>query len=75
VGINGGTIKPNTTIAVPSPGGGLILVILNEQTSSGDGTRNTSGTINAIHVFVLDSNGLLHAEVIVASAHSDAHHS
>jgi uncharacterized repeat protein (TIGR01451 family) len=75
VGINGGTIKPNTTIAIPEPDGSLVLVILNEQLTSSDGSKNTEGTVNAIHVWVLQNSGIVSAEVIVASAHSDAHHS
>jgi uncharacterized repeat protein (TIGR01451 family) len=74
VGINGGTIKPNTTIAIPQPDGSLILVILNEQIIGGNNTKDTEGTINAIHVYVL-RGAAISAEVIVASAHSDAHHS
>ena len=74
VGINGGTITPNTVIAIPQPDGSLIEIILNEQITAGDGTHNTEGTINAIHVYVL-KNQAISAEVIVASAHSDAHHS
>jgi hypothetical protein len=74
VGINGGTIKPNTTIAIPRPDGSIVLVILNEQILGGNGTKDTEGTINAIHVYVLNNSGVISAEVIVASAHSDAHH-
>jgi uncharacterized repeat protein (TIGR01451 family) len=75
VGINGGTVTPNTTIAIPQPNGSLVLVILNEQIRSGNGTTDTSGTVNAIHVWVLNNSGIVTVEVIVASAHSDAHQS
>ena len=74
VGIDGGTITPNRTIAIPQPDGSIVLVILNEQILGGNGTKDTEGTINAIHVYVL-KNQAISAEVIVASAHSDAHHS
>jgi uncharacterized repeat protein (TIGR01451 family) len=74
VGINGGTVPPNKVIAIPQPDGGLVEVILNEQTTSSTG-GNTEGDINAIHVYVLKSTGALNAEVIVGHAHSDAHHS
>jgi uncharacterized repeat protein (TIGR01451 family) len=75
VGANGGTVPPNTVIAIPQPDGSLVEVILNEQVRDNSTTSgNTSGDINAIHVYVLKGNGVLSAEVIVAHAHSDAHH-
>lgn len=63
---------PNTTISVPS-GGGLVRVVLNEQVTNSNGTTDTEGTVNAIHVYVFSGSGLFSGEVIVASAHSDAH--
>jgi hypothetical protein len=69
----GGTPDPNTTIAIPQPDGDLVLVVLNEQTSNSNGTTDTEGTVNAIHAFVFNNSGALEGEVIVASAHSDAH--
>ncbi|MGH9226966.1 MAG: beta strand repeat-containing protein [Acidimicrobiales bacterium] len=68
----GAVVPPNTTIAVPS-GGGIILVILNEQIRGGNGTKDTEGTINAVHAYILNSSNVVTAELIVASAHSDAH--
>lgn len=65
-------IPPNTTINLPNPGGGIISIVLNEQIENGDGTANTEGTINAVHVRVLSTTGLA-TEVIAVSAHSDAH--
>ena len=39
------------------------------------GTVNNrlEGTINAVHVYVLKGNGVVSAELIVSSAHCDAH--
>ncbi|MEA2971854.1 MAG: hypothetical protein QOG82_312 [Actinomycetota bacterium] len=65
-------VAPNTTINVPS-GGGLVRVVLNEQVVNSNGTTDTEGTVNAIHVSVFNGSGLFSGEVIVASAHSDAH--
>jgi hypothetical protein len=65
-------VAPNTTINVPS-GGGLVRVVLNEQVVNTNGTTDTEGTVNAIHVYVFNGSGLFNGEVIVASAHSDAH--
>ena len=65
-------LAPNTTINVPS-GGGLVRVVLNEQVVNSNGTTDTEGTVNAIHVYVFNGSGLFSGEVIVASAHSDAH--
>ncbi len=47
-------------------------MILNEQIENSDDSHNTEGTINAIHVYVL-KNSALQSEVILGSAHSDAH--
>lgn len=69
----GGTPDPNTTIAIPRPDGELLLVVLNEQVTNSNGTTDTEGTVNAIHAYVFNNSGVLEGEVIVASAHSDAH--
>jgi hypothetical protein len=63
---------PNYTLTLPS-GGGLVRVVLNEQVRSTNGTTDTEGTVNAIHVTVFGPGGLFTGEIIVASAHSDAH--
>lgn len=68
-----GTVAPNTTIAVPLPGGGFARVVLNERVVNSNGTTDTEGTINAVHVVVFGPGGLVQEDVIVASAHSDAH--
>ena len=65
------TVPPNTTLAIPS-GGDILLVIINEQTTASD-ANDTEGTINAVHVYVLKGNGVVSAELIVSSAHCDAH--
>ena len=72
IDITGAEIAPNTTIAIPDPSGDLILLVLNEQTESSMG-GDTDGTINAIHLYVLKDSGVVELEVIVASAHCDAH--
>ncbi len=64
---------PNTVISLDLPGGGLLRVIVNERIGAGNGLTDSEGTINAIHAFVFGPAGLLQGEVIVASAHSDAH--
>lgn len=66
------TVSPDTTIVV-DVAGLTAVVVLNEQTSV-NGTKDTFGTVNAIHVSLYDAAGLLTAEVIVGHAHSDAHH-
>ncbi|MGH3715409.1 MAG: choice-of-anchor P family protein [Micromonosporaceae bacterium] len=75
--VNGNPIAasppPNTTIAIPQPGGELVLIVLNEQVVNTNGTTDTDGTVNAIHAYVFNNSGALEGEVIVASAHSDAH--
>lgn len=63
---------PNYTLTVPLAGG-LVRVVLNEQVVNTNGTTDTEGTVNAIHVTVFGPGGLFSGEVIVASAHSDAH--
>ncbi|MFP5371290.1 MAG: choice-of-anchor P family protein [Actinomycetes bacterium] len=68
----GATVSPNATIVV-NVAGLTAVVVLNEQTSV-NGTKDTFGTVNAIHVYLYDAAGLLTAEVIVGHAHSDAHH-
>lgn len=65
--------SPNTTIAIPQPNGNLVLIVLNEQVINTNGTSDTEGTVNAIHAYVFNDSGALEGEVIVASAHSDAH--
>ncbi|HJR24127.1 MAG TPA: choice-of-anchor P family protein, partial [Acidimicrobiales bacterium] len=64
-------VPPNTTLAIPAPGGGILLVIINEQVESGD-DFNTFGQINALHVFVL-KGGLIEVEAIVGHAASGTH--
>ncbi len=66
-------VPPNTTLAIPQPGGDLALVILNEQITNSDGTKNTEGTVNAVRIRLLSSTGVLTTEVIAVSAHSAAH--
>ncbi|MGQ0678380.1 MAG: choice-of-anchor P family protein [Actinomycetota bacterium] len=66
-------VAPNSVISLSLPGGGFLVVIINERTVGGNGTTDTEGTINAIHAFAFTPGGLLESEVIVASAHSDAH--
>jgi hypothetical protein len=77
--INGSTladvdISPNTVITVDLGALGKAIIILDERLVAGDGIKHTEGTINAIHVYVVALSGAVTAEVIVASAHSDAHH-
>jgi hypothetical protein len=67
-------ISPNTVITVDLGAVGKAVIILDERIVAGNGTKDTEGTINAIHVYVVALSGLVTAEVIVASAHSDAHH-
>jgi uncharacterized repeat protein (TIGR01451 family) len=67
-------VEPNTTLIELLPGTGeIVVIVLNEQITNTDGTKNTSGTVNAIHAWVLKDSGVVDAEVIVASAHSEAH--
>ena len=67
------TPAPNSSVFVQLPLGGFAVVVLNEQTAS-NGIKDTFGTINAVHVYVYNPLGIVTAEVIVAHAHSDAHH-
>jgi len=67
------TITPNTVIAVVLPGGSLLVVTIDERIFGGDGVNNTEATVHALHVQVFGLDGLITADVIVASAHSDAH--
>jgi hypothetical protein len=67
-------VTPNTVITVDAGPIGKVIVILDERLVAGNGVTDTEGTINAIHVYVIGLGGLVTAEVIVASAHSDAHH-
>ena len=55
------TSNPNTVISLP----GGIAVIINEQTSSGDGGSTAQTTVNALHV---TAPGV---DVVVGSSHSD----
>jgi hypothetical protein len=56
---------PNTTIAVAGVG----IVILNEQIETGDNLTNSSLTVNAIHVILMD--GLVPVgDIIISSASS-----
>lgn len=66
-------VSPNTTIFVSLGAGTYASVVLNERMSAGNGTTDTEGTINAVHVRVFALSGLLTGEVIISSAHSDAH--
>jgi uncharacterized repeat protein (TIGR01451 family) len=63
--------SPNTTLAIPGPGGSILLVIINEQVTAGN-AFNTFGVVNALHVYVL-KGGLLELEVIVGHAASGTH--
>ena len=65
-----GTPEPNTTIAIPQPDGSLLLVVLNEQLRSTNGTVESQGTVNAIHAYLFRATGALQGELIIASAHS-----
>jgi hypothetical protein len=77
VTINGQPIivdqPPNSTTTIPLPDGHVVTVILNEQIENSSNGMDTDGEVNAIHVFVKDSNGDTQGEVIVAHAHCDAH--
>lgn len=66
-------VSPNTTIFVNLGAGTYASVVINERMSAGNGTTDTEGTINAVHVRVYALSGLLTGEVIISSAHSDAH--
>jgi hypothetical protein len=63
---------PNRHLIVPLPGG-YASVIINEQVVNGNGTTDTDGTVNALHIRVYTLHGLLEGEIIIASAHCDAH--
>jgi hypothetical protein len=65
-------VSPNTVITVDLGPLGKAVVIIDERIVT-SGAKDTEGTINAIHVYVVGLSGLVMAEVIVASAHSDAH--
>jgi hypothetical protein len=68
-----GDVAPNSYLVVDLGHLGYVSVVLNEQTTSTTGGTDTEGTVNAIHARVYALGGLLTGEVIVASAHSDAH--
>jgi uncharacterized repeat protein (TIGR01451 family) len=63
---------PNQVINIPM-GGEIVHLVLNEQFLIGNGTTDTEGTVNAIHLQVFNAVGALKTDVVVASAHSDAH--
>ncbi|QSR26924.1 hypothetical protein CFH99_14935 [Nocardioides aromaticivorans] len=68
-----GTVSPNFTIDVPY-GGGIAHVVLNEQVvNTPAGGKDTAGTVNAVHVRLFSAVGLLTTDIVVVSAHSDAH--
>jgi hypothetical protein len=56
---------PNTILPLPGVG----IVILNEQIATGDNKTNSSLTVNAIHVILLDGFAPV-GDIIVSSAHS-----
>ncbi len=64
-------IAPNTTLSVPF-NGSVVDLILNQQSVS-NGPQDTTGTVSALHLYVLNHSGLVSLEVILASAHCDAH--
>lgn len=66
-------VAPNTVIIVNLGALGYLSVTLNEQITSTTGGTDTEGTVNAIHARLFLASGLLAGDVIVASAHSDAH--
>jgi hypothetical protein len=66
------TPAPNTVHMVDLPGVLKVEIRLNEQTLE-PGSLSTAGTVNAIHVLVYSGSGDVIAEIVVASAHSDAH--
>jgi hypothetical protein len=60
---------PNTRVDLPGVG----YVLLNEQTSAGDGIRTSSLSVKMIHVVLLDAlTGAKTGEIIVGSASSNA---
>jgi len=63
---------PNQVINIPM-GGEIAHLVLNEQFLIGNGTTDTEGTVNAIHLQVFNAVGALKTDVVVTSAHSDAH--
>jgi hypothetical protein len=65
-------VTPGTVIAVPQPSGDVLYVVLDERETASAGGTDTQGTVVAIHGYVL-SGQVITAEVVVASAHSDAH--
>lgn len=66
-------VGPNSTIHVDLGSLGYASVVLNEQVTNTSGGTDTAGTVNAVHVRLYTLGGLFKGEVIVASAHSDAH--
>jgi hypothetical protein len=68
-----GDVAPNSYLVVDLGHLGYVSVVLNERMSNTHGGTDTEGTVNAVHARVYTLGGLLTGEVIVASAHSDAH--
>lgn len=66
-------VAPNTVIIVNLGAAGFLSVTLNEQIKSTTGGTDTEGTVNAIHARLFLLSGILAGDVVVASAHSDAH--
>ena len=61
----GPDVAPNTRIALPGVG----YVVLNEQSSSGDGVSSSGLTVNMIHVVLTNAlTGAQTGEIIIASA-------
>lgn len=67
------SFAPNTVLWVDLGAVGFVKVTLNEQIVGGNGTTDTQGDIRAIHARVYAVGGLFMGDVIVSSAHSDAH--
>lgn len=68
-----GQVAPSSHLVVDLGALGYVSVVLNEQVVNTGSGSDTEGTVNAIHARVYTPGGLLQGEVIVASAHSDAH--
>jgi hypothetical protein len=66
-GVVFGNVTPLPNTVIPLPGVGN--VILNEQSTGGDGVSTTSLTVNMIHVVLSGSLGS--GDIVVSSAHSD----
>lgn len=68
VGIGDYVAPPNTRMELPGVG----YVVLNEQSTAGDGIRTSSLSVKMIHVVLLDLFGAKTGEIIVGSASSGA---